>query len=136
MILSLIDAAKKDSRKGVGRFSKYNDLEKAKSIVRHQFNSFVKWNALPFSASVYFDELVEDPLGTIASGLVQLREYGVPCDIGLLEKVINNVDKTKVAEFNKGIVGRRFNEFSPSQLQVIETEFSDMAEFINSGCNA
>ena len=127
IVLSLVDAAKRDKARGRSRFDSYNTLEKAANQLPYQCQSFMQWKQLGDVFNIYYDDVVSEPLNTFRELTSYLNIEQDPREI--LHYFLNS--RNRIVECNKGLIGRRHGELPAEEIKLIEEKFPSILTVIN-----
>ncbi|MBT42233.1 MAG: hypothetical protein CMF12_06875 [Idiomarina sp.] len=120
VIVSLIDAAKKDKKLKRNRFDEFDNFESALKTALYQFKVADEW----FSKGAYlikYKDLVSDPEDMLSS---LIEGLGIKFDQEALSSAINKINPESVPEYNKGVPDRYLAELTQKQIEMVRTEFS------------
>ncbi len=126
-ILSYMDAYRREKvEQKASRFPQGNNFERSLEVYEYHANTFLKWAHTRNVLLIYYDEIVGNP-----EIVVKRLKQQIGLDIDEAEVLKPYLaDKTKILEFNKGKLNRRFQELSTHQIQEVEKKYETLISFI------
>jgi hypothetical protein len=124
--LSLIDAAINDRKQNRGRFDEYDTWDAAVAQLPYQARCFQSWVESKSVLPVYYDDVASNPLEAMRK-VSNLLDYQGPIESIVLPYLEN---KSKIAEFNKGILKRREEELSADAVEGVESALPGLMRYV------